>query len=130
MNGPAPTGCCANEEPSFCTAVGDGTRAKSCEMTEGNCEFTFCRVNWTVVSLTAVAVNVDAVLASDEPVAGSAIRLTFATTAAALNGVPSENFRPLRSVIVQTLLSFEAMDLAKPYSTAPVWAFWYSRPGP
>src|SRR6185437_3831047 len=124
MNGPAPTGCCANEEPSFCTAVGDGMRAKSCEMTEGNCEFAFCRVNWTVVSLTALAVNVCAIFASEEPVAGSAIRLTFATTAAALNGVLSENFSPLRSVIVQTLLSDEVIDLAKPYSTAPVLAFW------
>src|ERR1700742_4670788 len=124
MNGPAPTGFCANEEPSFAIAVGDGIRAKSCEMTEGNCEFTFCRVNVTVVSLVAVAVNVFAIFASDEPGAGAAIRLTFATTAARLNGVPSENLRPSRSVNVQTLLSFEVMDLAKPYSTAPVLAFW------
>src|SRR5689334_8107508 len=105
MNGPAPTGCCANDEPSLATAVGDGTRAKSCEITEGNCEFTFCRVNWTVRSSVALAVKVLAIFISDEPVAGSAIRFTFATTAAALNGVPSENLRPLRSVIVQTLLS-------------------------
>src|SRR5438093_12277803 len=106
MNAPAPTGCAPKSLPYFATAAGD-TGAKltwlSVSRIGANRVFilkTTVRAPLAVTLVTAL----ESVAAHGECRAGSTIRLNENATACALQGVPSWNFTPLRSVTVSVLL--------------------------
>src|SRR6516162_2120996 len=90
---------------------------------------TFGALSWntTVLSSGAVTVNLAASVYQKLLVAGSWRRLKWATTASALNGVPSENVMPWFRVSVQVLASLEWVTADARYGPTLSWGLKPSR---
>ena len=125
MNGPTPTGWAPKPWPSFSTAVGDGIidgpPGRPQTKTFGNDMFGAARVNVTVAESVAAIFLIWRTSPAERDMEPSAARFFRCfTTASALKSVPSVNFTPVGSFMVQVApLSDVLIDLASSGTTLP-----------